>query len=134
VYVIVGSCGGDVSDSNPFNSIQRMFMINTCVVKYKIKNIDIRCMPDIAGDDPAYVKQFDKFFYPAGGGYEAIYSGNPWVLRIFAAEGYDVHRLQCFRGIHATDIRNVLEANEGGSWKSKVPKCIWDQVGNMYKR
>ena len=125
LIICIGSAQEGRTKDNPFTIVERRTMVEAVVnrldCEYQIYEI-----PDVNNDD-LYVSHL-KTFVPD---FDTIYSGNPLVLKLFKAAGYNIIMPEMVnREVwEGAAIRQAM--TEGDEWETAVPSQIVDIIHDL---
>jgi nicotinamide-nucleotide adenylyltransferase len=118
IIIGIGSSQYENLPDNPFSFAQRKKMIKTAIKNIITVPCRIVAVPDIH-DEKNWVEHTKKCV----GKFDAIYTGNDWVKRLFKEKGYDVKKIKKQIKISGTELRKMIKDNDD-KWKKYVPKNI----------
>jgi nicotinamide-nucleotide adenylyltransferase len=125
LIICIGSAQEGRTKDNPFTIVERRTMVEAVVnrldCEYQIYEI-----PDVNNDD-LYVSHL-KTFVPD---FDTIYSGNPLVLKLFKAAGYNIIMPEMVnREVwEGAAIRQAM--TEGDEWETAVPPQIVNIIHDL---
>ncbi|MGC8632538.1 MAG: nicotinamide-nucleotide adenylyltransferase [Thermoprotei archaeon] len=125
LYIGVGSSQESGTERNPFDSELRKKMIRESLEEMRLWNENLKLLdiPDFLDDQRWF--DFIKRSIPD---LQVVFSGNPWVRRIFKERGISVVTPPWYnRGeVSGTRIRKLMR--EGGKWEGLVPHAVIDVI------
>ncbi len=117
----IGSSQEGHTLENPFTAEERVAMLESALKEAKIdrSRVHIVEIPDIH-DDARWVSHVESLAPK----FSVVYSGNPWVQRLFKEAGYEVRiqpqfKREEFQGMEIRD--RILK---GEKWEDLVPKAV----------
>lgn len=117
----VGSSQEGHTLENPFTAEERVRMIERALEEARIdrSRTQIVSIPDVH-DDKLWVSHVAKLSPE----FSAVYSGNPWVQRLFKEAGYEVRALPPFKRkeYQGMEIRDRML--KGEEWEHLVPVAV----------
>ena len=117
----IGSSQEGHTLDNPFTAEERVLMIEKTLEEAGIdrSRAHVVKIPDVH-DDARWVPHVVKLSPP----FSAVYSGNPWVQRLFREAGYEVRIQPPFkrREYQGMEIRDRIIRGE--KWEHLVPKSV----------
>ena len=123
--ICIGSAHEGRTKDNPFTTEERRIMVETVVSRLDCK-YQIYEIPDVNNND-LYVSHL-KTFVPD---FDAVYSGNSLVLKLFKAAGYRIVRPEMVnREVwEGAAIRQAM--TKGDEWRTAVPPQIVDIIHDL---
>jgi len=117
----IGSSQEGNTFENPFTADERERMLKAALDEAGIDRscVTIVRIPDV-NDDTRWVPHVEAISPK----FSVVYSGNPWVQRLFRKKGYEVRTQPLFkrRDYQGMVIRRKI--GEGKEWESLVPKSV----------
>ena len=124
VKIVIGSTQKFHLRNDPFTKEERIDMIKKTLLGHKIKNYEIIFVPDVPSDD-----EWISIIKKKAGHFDVIFTGNPWVKRIFRNSDVELHeydeRFDRIRGIKAKNIRQNLITSKSSRG---LPKAVFMQL------
>lgn len=103
VKIGIGSAQLSHTKENPLSAEERKEMLEIVLGKQNIRNAEIYFIPDI-NDDRQWVGHVQSIV----GGFDVVYSGNEWVVRLFREKGIAVEVITEIDPYEATKVRNAI--------------------------
>jgi nicotinamide-nucleotide adenylyltransferase len=126
LIIVVGSSQHRDAEDNPFSADERVEMIRRELEAEGISSVQIFKVPDIGDDDryPGHVMEHVPSF-------DAVYSGNSLVQRLFGAAGKEVRKISLIKRdeYSGTEIRRRMTTGE--EWESLVPEAVVKYLGEI---
>ncbi len=123
LVVGIGSAQESHTLENPFTADERMLMLRKAIAEARIDlaRVHLAPIPDIH-DDTRWVSHVVSLSPE----FSVVYSGNPWVKRLFEEAGFEVRTPPLFKRKEywGTEIRDRMI--KGGRWEDLVPKSVLD--------
>ena len=121
----VGSSQEGYTFENPFTADERVFMIEKALKEAKVdrSRIHIVQIPDVHDD-----KRWVQHVVSLSPEFSVVYSGNPWVQRLFEEAGYEVRVPPPFRRkeYQGMEIRDRML--KGEKWEHLIPESVLEIV------
>lgn len=124
VKIVIGSSQKSHLRDDPFTKDERIDMIKKSLDEHNLKNYEVIFVPDVACDD-----EWVDLIKKKVGGFDVLFTGNPWVKRLFRRENVELHeyneRFDRIRGIKAKDIRkNLLNSKSSRG----LPRAVFNYL------
>ena len=113
LIIAIGSSQENNTKLNQFSFAERKEMIERAIGK----RARIIAIPDVNNDE-IWLSNLKSM----AGHFDALYTGNERVKRIFESNGLTVKDVEILEGISSTKIRNKM--HNGEEWKSMVPDDV----------
>jgi len=121
----VGSSQEGYTFENPFTADERVLMIEKALKEARVdrSRIHIVQIPDVHDD-----KRWAPHVVSLSPEFSVVYSGNPWVQRLFKEAGYEVRAPPPFRRkeYQGMEIRDRMLRGE--KWEHLVPESVLDMM------
>jgi nicotinamide-nucleotide adenylyltransferase len=129
LIIVVGSSQHKDSEDNPFSADERLEMIRRALDSEGITKFQVYKVPDIGDDDRYPGHLMDRV-----PNFDAVYSGNSLVQRLFGAAGKDVRKISLIKRdeYSGTEIRRRMRSGE--EWEHLVPDAVLkylDEIGGV---
>ncbi len=124
----IGSAQASHTEDNPFTAGERIMMITKALDHDKVPRDKWYVIPLVdVGNNSLWVSHVRSSAPP----FQAVYSGNPLVKRLFKEAGVDVREPPPFnrREYSGTEIRKKMLA--GKDWKNSVPPAVAEVIGEI---
>lgn len=123
LIVVVGSAQYSNLPQNPFNSGERIVMINAVLRELKVKEFYIIPIEDV-GNDELWASKIEELTPE----FDMVYTNNPVTKKIFSRKRYKVESPGLFvrSRFSGTRIRGLIA--KGKPWKNLVPKKVADEL------
>ena len=105
VLIVIGSAQYSRTEDNPFSFAERREMIKTVLKKENIDNYEIYGIDDVNNNE-IWIERLEKFLP----GYDAVFSMNDVVRKIFMEKGKKVEDIKFNIDINATYIRDMAKS------------------------
>lgn len=132
LIVAVGSAEASISQENPFTAGERLEMVRSCFSKKELLRLIIIPIRDV-NDHTKWVSHV-KNYLPD---FEAVYSNNELVRKLFYYVGMSVHAIDFFNRhkYEGNKIRQIMAMGKN-EWQHLVPKTVADFINsrNAHKR
>lgn len=119
----IGSSQEGHTFENPFTAEERVLMIEKALKEAKVdrSRIHIVQIPDVHDD-----KRWVPHVVSLSPEFSVVYSGNPWVQRLFKEAGYEVRVPPLFgrKEYQGMEIRDRML--KGEKWEDLVPESVLD--------
>lgn len=117
----IGSSQEGNTWENPFTADEREEMLRAAIVEAGIDPSRVRIVriPDVH-DDERWVPHVESLVPE----FSVVYSGNPWVQRLFRERGYEVRTQPLFRRRDYQGMVIRRRIAEGKEWESLVPASV----------
>jgi len=117
----IGSSQEGHTPRNPFTAEERERMLSAALDEAGINRSRVRIVriPDVH-DDQRWVPHVESLVPE----FSVVYSGNPWVQRLFRERGYEVRTQPLFRRRDYQGMVIRRRIAEGKEWESLVPKSV----------
>lgn len=121
VIIGIGSSQEKNTSENPLSYEERKRMIEDALSSAGVTKFKIISIPDI-NDDSKWVEHVKSIAHK----FDIVYTGNPYVKKLFLEKGFRVKDVEFLPGINATDIRKraILEKK----WEELVPVEVADYL------
>jgi nicotinamide-nucleotide adenylyltransferase len=124
IKIVIGSSQKAHQRDNPFTDDERVEMIKKALDAGNISDYEIISIPDVPND-----KDWVELVKKKTGSVDVLFTGNPWVKKLFRNESVDLHeyneRFDRIKGIKAKDIRmNLLNSKSSKG----LPKAVFDHL------
>jgi len=110
----LGSTNIGPSCENPFAVEERREMVVKVMKEIGIRHFKIVELPDFARDE-----EWVRVVRRTVGDFDIAWSGDPWVIRVFKAQGLPIEQIKEFPGYSATKIRRRMV--QGLPWLKYIP-------------
>lgn len=116
--IAIGSSQEKRTKKNPLSATERKEIIKKVLKANNIKKFKLYYLPDI-NSDARWVSYAKKRV----GKFDLVYSGNPWVVRLFREKKYKVIKIKEIAGISGTKIRKLV--HEKKTYKKYLPQQVF---------
>ncbi|MEM2875143.1 MAG: nicotinamide-nucleotide adenylyltransferase [Candidatus Hadarchaeales archaeon] len=117
----IGSSQEENTFENPLTASEREEMLKAALNEAGIdlSRVKIVGIPDVH-DDERWVPHVESLVPK----FSVVYSGNPWVQRLFKERGYEVRTQPLFRRRDYQGMTIRRRMAEGAKWESLVPESV----------
>lgn len=124
IKIVIGSSQKAHQKEDPFTKEERIEMIKNTLKEHKIKNHSVIFVPDVPSD-----KEWIKLVKQKVGKIDVLFTGNPWVKKLFKNESVELHeyneKFDRIKGIKAENIRKNLVNTKS---KKGLPNAVYEQL------
>ena len=119
----IGSSQEGYTFENPFTAEERMLMLEKALEEAKVdrSRVHIVLIPDIHDD-----KRWVPHVVSLSPEFSVVYSGNPWVQRLFTEAGYEIRAPPPFRREEYKGMEIRDRMLKGEKWEDLVPRSVLD--------
>lgn len=124
VKIVIGSAQKSYQKKDPFTKEERIEMIEKTLESHKLDNVKIIFVPDTPNDG-----EWLDLIKKKVGDFDVLFTGNPWVKRLFKKEGVELHeydeRFDRVKGLKAKNIRyNLIHSKSSKG----LPKAVFNHL------